>query len=102
MPCPSCAPNIMPPSWLIIGAIGPAWAATSGGIALDIADTTRLATGSHRAAQVPMVFSTQSIWLQASAVVIPDGRSVAPSSQTSANRTASATATWSAAEVRRC
>jgi hypothetical protein len=64
----------MPPSCFIIGAIGPACSATSGGIAEDIAATTREATGSHSADQVPMVFSTQSTWLQASTLVTPDGQ----------------------------
>ena len=96
MPWPSWAPNIMPPSCVIIGAIGPACSAISGGMADDIAATTRPATGSHSADQVPMVFSTQSTWLQASMVVTPDGRSVASSSQRSASRTDSVTAERSA------
>ena len=50
------------------------------------------ATGSHNRFQVPSVLSIQSVGVHATALVVPAGSAVTPSSQVSARCTASAIA----------
>jgi len=69
---------------------GPAIALASSGSAVPIADTTCSATGSTRRRHTATVSSTHSARLHAAAVLTPEGRSVAESSQWSASRSASA------------
>ena len=89
------------PTWLASSApiarprmprIGPACAWASSGSAEPSAPTDWRATGSTSTFQTSVVLTTHSARLHADAVVTPEGKPVASSSQWSASRTASATA----------
>ena len=86
-----------PPSWRIIPSMGPAIDCSSAGRAPAVAATTFSASGSISVCQEATVPSTHSARLQARAPLVPAGRVVTGSSQTSARRTASSTARASAA-----
>ena len=82
----------MPPICDIIDSSGPAMAFASSGSADAHTVESCSATGSHSRFQVSRVLSSQSVGVHATALVVPAGNGVAPSSQVSANRTASAMA----------
>src|ERR1700752_5408526 len=86
---PSCEPKAMPPICDIIDISGPAMPLASSGNA--DAQTVEIcwATGSHNRFQVSSVLSTQSVGVQGTALVVPAGTAVTPSSQVSARCTAS-------------
>ena len=86
---PSCEPNAMPPIWDIIDSSGPAIAWASSGSAEAHTAEICSATGSHSRFQVSSVLSIQSVGVHATALVVPAGSGVAPSSHVSASRTAS-------------
>ena len=86
---PSCDPNAMPPICVIIDSSGPAMAWASSGSADAHTVEICSATGSHSRFQVSSVLSIQSVGVHATALVVPAGRAVTPSSQVSASRTAS-------------
>lgn len=89
---PSCEPNAMPPICDIICSSGPAMLLASSGS--DAAHTVEIcwAIGSHSRFHVSNVLSTQSAGVHPTALAVPAGSAVAPSSQVSARCTASAIA----------
>ena len=89
----------MPPICDIIASSGPAMLLASSGS--DDAHTVEIcwAIGSHSRFQVSRVLSTQSLGLQPTALVVPAGSAVAPSSQVSARCTASAIAEFVVAGI---
>ena len=89
---PSCEPNAMPPICDIIDSSGPAMLLASSGSADAHTVEICSATGSHSRFQVSSVLSTQSVGVHATALVVPAGSAVTPSSQVSARCTASAIA----------
>ena len=82
----------MPPICDIIASSGPAMLLASSGSAEAHTVEICSATGSHSRFQVSRVLSIQSLGVHATALVVPAGSAVAPSSQVSARRTASAMA----------
>src|SRR5690242_13147892 len=82
----------MPPIWDIIAISGPAMLLASSGSAEAHMVEICCATGSHKRFQVSMVLSSQSVADQATALEVPAGSGVTPSSQRSARCTASAIA----------
>ena len=89
---PSCEPNAMPPICDIIASSGPAMLLASSGSAEAHTVEICSATGSHSRFQVSSVLSIQSLGVHATALVVPAGSAVAPSSHVSARCTASAIA----------
>ena len=89
---PSWLPKAIPPIWDIIASSGPAIAWASCGSAEAHTVEICSATGSHSRFQVSRVLSSHSVGVQATVRVVPAGSAVAPSSQVSASRTASAIA----------
>lgn len=89
---PIWVPNIAPPIERMTPISGPAMACISSGSTPPMAVPTRSATGSTSSFQTGRVASIHSARLQATAVPAPEGNSVLESSQRSARRTASATA----------
>jgi hypothetical protein len=61
------------PSELSIALIGPSWARISSGMSSPMADTIRLATGSHSLRQTSCVFVSQSARRHDSVARMPDG-----------------------------
>ncbi len=82
----------MPPICDIIASSGPAMLLASSGSAEAHTVEICSATGSHSRFQVSSVLSIQSVGVHATALVVPAGSAVAPSSHVSASRTASAIA----------
>ena len=89
---PSCEPKAIPPICEIIDSSGPAMLLASSGSAEAHTVEICCATGSHSRFQVSSVLSIQSLGVHASALLVPAGSAVAPSSHVSARRTASAMA----------
>ena len=96
---PTWLPNISPPTCCMTPMSGIAAARISSGSASPNDATTFAATGSTRRDQAGWVAFSQRRRLHASVPVTPDGSDVWASSQTSARRTASATAVLSALVV---
>ena len=90
-PWPSCEPKAIPPIEPIIASSGPACAFASSGRPSIQARETCSAMGEQSFSQVGMVASIHCRGVQAVEVRTPAGIEVAPSSQTSASATASAT-----------
>ena len=82
----------MPPICDIIDSSGPAMLLASSGRAEAHTVEICSATGSHSRFQVSSVLSIQSVGVHATALVVPAGSAVTPSSHVSARRTASAIA----------
>ena len=93
-PEPTWVASIAPTALPMMPSSGPALACISGGSAPPRPETDRSATGSTRTFQTSRVSTTHSARLQAAVEVTPDGKPVASSSQWSASRTASATASF--------
>ena len=86
---PSCDPKAIPPICDIIDISGPAIALASSGNASAQTVEICSAIGSHSRFQVSSVLSTQSCGVHPTALVVPAGSAVTPSSQVSARCTAS-------------
>ena len=91
-PWPTWLATMAPVALPSMPSRGPAIARASSGRALPRAPTAEPAIGSTRRFQTSVVSTIHSARLQAAVVVTPEGKSVASSSQWSARRTASATA----------
>ena len=93
-PEPTCAASIAPTALPRMPSIGPEAARASSGRALPRACTDPSAMGSTSTFQTSVVPTIHSARLQAAVAVTPEGKVVVSSSQWSASRSASATASF--------